>query len=75
MEKIITKICIKLFSKDHRTSAVISGVIGFILLFGSAGATDNGAELTEIMIYIISGFMLMALSFAYILFYEYVWSE
>lgn len=57
---------------DFRGTAVILGAIGFLLVFGSAGASDTGAEVAEFLPYASAGVIMMCLSSAYILWYEYI---
>ena len=75
MEKIIEKICIKIFSKDFRKISVINGILGLVLLWGTAGASDKGANFEEMIPYIILGLALMVVSFGYIFLYEYIWTD
>ena len=62
----------KIKHTDFRGIAVILGTIGFFLIFGSAGASDTGAEITEFLPYASAGVITMCLSSAYILWYEYI---
>lgn len=57
---------------DFRGIAVILGTIGFFLVFGSAGASDAGAGITEFLPYLSAGMIMMLLSSTYILWFEYV---
>lgn len=56
--------------KDFRGTALITGVIGFFVVFGSAGSSDCGKPLTECLLWAAVGVLIMAVSFMYIYLYE-----
>ena len=62
----------KIKHTDFRGIAAILGTIGFFLVFGSAGASDTGAEVAEFLLYASAGVIAMCLSSAYIVWYEYI---
>lgn len=65
----------KIINRDFRGFFLTLGAIGGFLLLGSAGMSDNGASLTEFIPYILIGLLLIAISFAYIYFYEFILND
>ena len=56
--------------KHFRKIALVIGAIGLFIILGSAGASDCGENLTEILPVLTIGVSMSAMSFAYLYWYE-----